>query len=107
MASSASAVGAFTNEPLLDFKQENNARQMRAAIEKVRGELGREYDLAIGGKRSRTSEKIRSINPAHPSQVVGIHQKAGNEHVEPAMEAALKAFESWRKVSWKERVDLI
>ena len=107
MASSASAVGAFTNEPLLDFKQENNARQMRAAIEKVRGELGREYDLVIGGKRSRTSEKIRSINPAHPSQVVGIHQKAGNEHVEPAMEAALKAFESWRKVSWKERVDLI
>ena len=107
MASSASAVGAFTNEPLLDFKQENNARQMRAAIEKVRGELGREYDLAIGGKRSRTSEKIRSINPAHPSQVVGIHQKAGHEHVEPAMEAALKAFESWRKVSWKERVDLI
>ncbi len=23
------------------------------------------------------------------------------------MEAALKAFERWRKVSWKERVDLI
>ena len=30
---------------------------MRAAIEKVRGELGREYDLVIGGQRSRTSDK--------------------------------------------------
>ena len=72
---------------------------MRAAIEKVRGELGREYDLVIGGKRSRTSEKIRSLNPARPSEVVGVHQKAGIEHVEPAMQAALAAFESWKNVA--------
>jgi len=31
---------------------------MRAAIEKVRAELGREYDMVIGGKRIRTAEKI-------------------------------------------------
>ena len=61
---------------------------MRAAIEKVRGQLGREYDLIIGGKRIKTSDKIRSINPAKPSEVVGIHQKAGKEHVEPAVQAA-------------------
>ena len=48
---------------------------MRAAIEKVRGELGREYDLIIGGKRMKTTAKIQSLNPAKPSQVVGIHQR--------------------------------
>ncbi len=76
--------GPFVNEPLTDFTKEPTARQMRAAIEKVRGQLGREYDLIIGGKRTRTSDKIKSINPARPSQLVGLHQKAGKEHVEPS-----------------------
>ena len=84
--------GPFVNEPLTDFTREENARQMRAAIEKVRGQLGREYDLFIGGKRIKTSDKIKSINPAKPSQVVGLHQKAGKEHVEPAMKPALEGF---------------
>ena len=84
--------GPFVNEPLTDFTQPENARQMRAAIEKVRGQLGREYDLIIGGKRVQTKDKIKSLNPAKPSQIVGLHQKAGKEHVEPAMQAALAGF---------------
>ncbi len=97
----------FTNEPLVDFSREADAVAMRAAIEKVRGELGREYDLVIGGKRSRTEAKIRSLNPAHPSQVVGVHQKAGPEHVEPAMQAALAAFETWKYVPAAERAAVV
>jgi 1-pyrroline-5-carboxylate dehydrogenase len=80
---------------------------MRSAIEKVRGQLGREYDLIIGGKRTKTADKIKSLNPAKPSQIVGIHQKAGAEHVEPAMQAALKAFESWSRTSVEERAGLL
>src|ERR1700756_378146 len=99
--------GRFTNEPAVDFRQEENARNMRAAIEKVRGQLGREYDLIIGGKRVKTADKIRSINPAKPSEVVGIHQKAGKEHVEPAMQAALKAFQSWSRTPVEERASLL
>src|SRR5581483_606282 len=99
--------GPFVNEPMVDFSKEENARKMRAAIEKVRGQLGREYDLIIGGKRTRTTDKIKSLNPAKPSQVVGIHQKAGKEHVEPAMNAALKAFESWSRTSVEERAALL
>jgi 1-pyrroline-5-carboxylate dehydrogenase len=99
--------GPFVNEPLTDFTREETARQMRAAIEKVRGLLGREYDLLIGGKRIKTSDKIKSINPAKPSQVVGLHQKAGKEHVEPAMQAALKAFAGWSQTSFEERASLL
>jgi 1-pyrroline-5-carboxylate dehydrogenase len=97
----------FKNEPYVDFSNEENARKMRAALEKVRGEMGQEYELVIGGRRSKTSDKIRSINPAKPSQVVGIHQKAGKEHVEPAMQAALRAFETWSCTSVEERADLL
>src|SRR5580692_9738190 len=98
---------AFVGEPLTDFSKEDNARKMRAAIEKVRGQLGREYDLIIGGKRMKTADKIKSLNPAKPSQVVGIHQKAGKEHVEPAMQAALGAFEHWKNTSIEERATLL
>jgi 1-pyrroline-5-carboxylate dehydrogenase len=99
--------GKFANEPLTDFSREETARKMRAAIEKVRGQLGREYDLIIGGKRIKTADKIKSLNPAKPSQIIGIHQKAGAEHVEPAMQAALKAFESWSRTSIEERASLL
>ncbi len=99
--------GRFENERLIDFSKEENARKMRAAIEKVRGQLGREYDLIIGGKRSKTQDKIKSLNPAKPSEIVGVHQKAGKEHVEPAIQAALQAFESWSRTSVEERASLL
>jgi 1-pyrroline-5-carboxylate dehydrogenase len=97
----------FINEPFYDFRHEDNARKMRAAIERVRGQLGREYDLIIGGQRVKTTDKIKSLNPSRPSQIVGIHQKAGQEHVEPAMTAALKAFESWKHTPVEERAALL
>ena len=99
--------GPFVNEPYVDFSKEENARKMRAAIEKVRGQLGREYDLVIGGKRVKTTDKLKSINPANPSQLVGLHQKASKEQVEPAMQAALKAFETWSRTSAEERAALL
>ncbi|PYX87180.1 MAG: L-glutamate gamma-semialdehyde dehydrogenase, partial [Acidobacteria bacterium] len=99
--------GPFVNEPLVDFTKEENARKMRAAIEKVRGQLGREYDLIIGGKHVKTQDKIKSVNPAKPTQLVGLHQKATKDHVEPVMAAALKAFESWSRTPVEERAALL
>src|SRR3954451_8861806 len=99
--------GPFVSEKFFDFRNEENVRRMRAAISKVRGQLGHEYDLIIGGKRVRTTDKIKSLNPAKPSEIVGIHQKAGREHVEPAVNAALKAFESWSRTSVEERAGLL
>jgi 1-pyrroline-5-carboxylate dehydrogenase len=99
--------GAFQNEPFTDFKDADNARAMRAALEHVAGELGRERDLIIGGERFRTKDKIQSLNPARPAQVVGIHQKAGAEHADQAMQAALRAFEFWSRVSVDQRVSLL
>src|SRR5215510_14800956 len=97
----------FRNELPVDFSKSENARRMRAALDRVGGQLGREYDLVIGGHRVRTAEKIHSLNPPRPAEMVGIHQKAGKEHVEPAMQAALKAFESWSRTSWEERISLL
>jgi 1-pyrroline-5-carboxylate dehydrogenase len=97
----------FKNEPSVDFSNPDNTRRMRAAIEKVRNELGHEYDLVIGGRRVKTDEKTQSFNPAKPSEVVGVHQAAGAAEVEPAMQAALKAFETWKYSSVEDRTTLL
>jgi 1-pyrroline-5-carboxylate dehydrogenase len=97
----------FVNEPFLDFTDPDVKRSMLDALTEVHSELGREYDLVIGGKRLRTADKSRSINPARPAQVVGIHQRAEAEHAEPAVQAALAAFESWSRASVQQRVDFI
>jgi 1-pyrroline-5-carboxylate dehydrogenase len=99
--------GVFANEPFVDFKKPENARAMRAALEAVGAQLGREYGLIIGGERIKTADKIRSINPARPAQIVGVHQKAVAEHAEKAMAAALEAFETWSGVSANDRVSLL
>jgi 1-pyrroline-5-carboxylate dehydrogenase len=99
--------GAFRNEPFTDFKNPENVRAMQYALESVGGLLGREYGLIIAGERVKTADKIRSINPARPAQVVGVHQKAGAEHAETAMAAALRAYEAWSKVSANERASLL
>ncbi len=80
---------------------------MRTALDKVASHLGAEYSLIIGGERLQTPDKIRSINPARPAQIVGVHQKAGAEQVEPAMTAALRAYEFWSRTSTDERVSLL
>ena len=99
--------GVFANEPFVNFKDPDNARGMREALQAVAGQLGREHSLIIGGERIKTQDKIRSLNPARPEQVVGIHQKAGAEHAEKAMTAALRAFESWSRSSVSERASLL
>jgi len=99
--------GGFANEPFTDFKSPDNVRGMKGALDAVASQLGREYDLVIGGKRLKTEDKIRSINPARPAQVVGVHQKAGAEHAEEAIAAAIRAFESWSRASTGERVSLL
>jgi 1-pyrroline-5-carboxylate dehydrogenase len=97
----------FKNEPLTDFGNAENARKMKTAISKVRAELGREYDMVIGEKLVRTTEKIKSVNPAKPSEIVGVFQSAGREHVEPAIQAAQQAFETWKRTTVEQRASLI
>ncbi len=103
----AAPLKPFVNEPFLDFADPSIKRAMESALDEVQAELGREYDLVIGGRRIRTSGKITSVNPARPAQVVGIHQAAAAEHAEPAVQAALAAFPAWSRRTVEERVVFI
>ena len=69
----------FKNEPFTDFSKAENAEAMRAAIEKVRGELGREYPSMINGEPVKLESKFESYNPAIKSEVVGIFSEGDTD----------------------------
>ncbi|HAF13086.1 MAG TPA: L-glutamate gamma-semialdehyde dehydrogenase [Blastocatellia bacterium] len=97
----------FRNEPFTDFTKEENAQAMRAALAKVKSELGREYPLVIGGKRIATDGKLDSINPANRTQLVGRFQKATKELANKAVESAYETFQSWKNTSPEERAEFL
>ncbi|HEX8707535.1 MAG TPA: L-glutamate gamma-semialdehyde dehydrogenase [Pyrinomonadaceae bacterium] len=97
----------FRNEPFTDFGQPQHAEAMRAAIEKVKGELGREYPLVIGGERIQTAAKFESFNPARKTELVGRFQKATPELARQSVETANETFKTWRKVAPADRAELL
>jgi 1-pyrroline-5-carboxylate dehydrogenase len=100
----------FKNEPFTDFSIPENEIAMRAAIEQIRSELGREYPMIIGGEKITLGEKFESINPANKSQIVGVFSEADADAknlVDKAIEAATGAFKIWKNVSPAERAEFL
>ena len=97
----------FKNEPLTDFSQPEHKAAMEAALETVKGELGREYPIVIGGEHITGLKTFDSINPARKDQFLGRFQKGGKAHVEQAIEAAWTAFESWKRQPVDVRAGLL
>src|SRR5216684_1944818 len=97
----------FRNEPLTDFNVPAAKTAMETALETVRAEFGREYPVVIGGERITGLKTYDSINPSHKSQLLGRFNKAAKQHVEQALDAAWKAFESWKRQPLDVRAGLL
>ena len=99
----------FRNEPFTDFSRPENATAMRAAVDKVRGELGREYPIVIDGEKMTLASKFSSFNPGIKTQVVGIFSEGDTDTslVDKAIEAATDAFKSWRNVDAAVRAEYL
>jgi 1-pyrroline-5-carboxylate dehydrogenase len=98
---------AFVNEPYLDFSKPENAAAARAAWQKVRGDLGKEYDLLIAGERRKSAAKLNSVNPSKPSEIVGVHQKGSEQDARDAVEAAHAYLQTWGDVPFEQRADYL
>lgn len=97
----------YKHEPTLDFSKDENKKGIQDALKKVESELGKHYDLIIGGEKISTDEKIVSINPAKKDEVIGTVSKANKELTEKAMQTALETFETWRKWDARDRADIL
>ncbi len=87
----------FKNEALTDFSKPANESAMEAALATVKKDLGQEHPLVIGGERITGLKTFDSINPAHKDQLLGKFQRGTRAHVEQAIDAAWKAFETWKR----------
>ena len=71
---------------------------------KVRSELGREYELRIGGESIATGDKLTSLNPSKTAEVVGVHHKATAALAKRAVEEAYAYFPQWSRTPAEERI---
>lgn len=97
----------YKHEPFTDFSKEANKKAFQEGLKLVDSYLGQDYPLVIGGERFTTDDKIVSINPANKSEVIGRVSKASRELAEKAMDTAVEAFQTWRKVKPEVRADVL
>jgi 1-pyrroline-5-carboxylate dehydrogenase len=97
----------FKNEVVKSFADPGDAEAMRSALAEVKSRFGAHYPLVIDGEKIETEKKIRSLNPSKPSEIVGVSSSASKDQANKAVEAAARAFESWKRVSPQERANYI
>ncbi len=99
-------VTPFVNEPYTDFSKPEAQAAAMAALAKVRGELGRDYDLIIAGERVQTADKMISTNPSNVSEQIGSFSKASAELATKAIESAHEYFSEWSQTPPEYRAEL-
>ncbi len=100
-------LGKFENEALVDFKQEDNQVKLKAALNAVKAEFGKDYPLIIGGERVWSENKILSNNPSRKAEIVGRVSKASQADVECALAKAVETFATWKNVAPEARAAVL
>lgn len=100
------SVPPFVNEPYTDFSKPEAQAAAQASLAKARAELGRDYDLLIGGEWIKTTDKLTSTNPSNVSEVVGTFSKASAELATKAIESAHDYFTEWSQTDPVYRAEL-
>src|SRR5262245_50325815 len=86
------------------------AREAKEANRQQRSETApRAYLNLIGGKwvPARSGRTFENRNPARSSDLIGTFPESGPEDVDAAVQAASKAFVSWRLVPAPRRAEII
>jgi 1-pyrroline-5-carboxylate dehydrogenase len=106
-AMQTTAHAPFTNEAIRTFTDPAERAAMEAAIAAARARLGRRYPAVVAGVPLETGATITSSNPARPAEVVGMVGSASLEQALHAVDAAARAFESWKRVAPGVRADYL
>lgn len=97
----------FTNQTYFDFTKKENFDLQKEALAKVNAQLGKEYPNIIGGKSVFSEKKTKSLNPANPSEIIGVFQKSGKDQAEEAIQTAWKTFQTWQYFPAEERAKFL
>jgi RHH-type transcriptional regulator, proline utilization regulon repressor / proline dehydrogenase / delta 1-pyrroline-5-carboxylate dehydrogenase len=97
----------FANDPLADFTVAGLRTGFPAAIAAVRAGNGRVIPLSIGGRDVLTDDRIPTVNPADPSEVLANVCQAGIPQIDAAVAAAETAFPAWRDTPAEKRAEIL
>jgi 1-pyrroline-5-carboxylate dehydrogenase len=97
----------YTPESYVDFSQNEPREKMLAALEKVRGELGRTYPLWINGEAVTPGATFDSVSPADPDRVVGTVAKGNQDLADKAVRTAAETFKVWSRYEPEARARII
>ncbi|WP_330204038.1 L-glutamate gamma-semialdehyde dehydrogenase [Cyanobacterium sp. Dongsha4] len=97
----------FNPAPDTDYGREENLSKARQALTKVHNQLGKTYLPLINGEYVETESYINSVNPSHPTEVVGKIGLISLSQADEAMESAKEAFKTWSKTPVKERANIL
>jgi 1-pyrroline-5-carboxylate dehydrogenase len=94
------------NEPVLSYAPGTRERdELKKQIREYRENLT-DIPMFIGGKEIRTGEVVE-IHPPHDHQhLLGHYHQGGEKEVKMAIDAALKARETWASLPWEERASV-
>lgn len=98
---------SYKTEPLVDYSKNENQELYLQGLEKVKSYFGKDYPLINNGERIFKDEKYVSKNPANHNEIIGRISQAGIKEADLAMNSALKAFETWKKVKVSYRADCL
>jgi RHH-type transcriptional regulator, proline utilization regulon repressor / proline dehydrogenase / delta 1-pyrroline-5-carboxylate dehydrogenase len=98
---------SFLNEPPADFAVSLLRKKMAASLRSVSTSLGRTYASIIAGKSQISGEKMPSINPAVPDQLVGAVWKATTGDVVDAVNAARHSLGYWSNLPGEDRCQFL
>lgn len=82
-------------------------REFEAAMEKVRGQLGKEYPSIIGGKPYISGKLLEDRNPANTRELLAKFHEVPASELDHVMDAAENAQKFWGVTPWQDRALLI
>jgi 1-pyrroline-5-carboxylate dehydrogenase len=94
------------NEPVLNYAPGSPEKLIQ---KKVLAELKKkeaDIPMYIGGRAVRTGNKVAVHPPHERSHVLGYFHAGDKKHVQQAIDAALKAKDSWAAMSWENRAGI-
>jgi 1-pyrroline-5-carboxylate dehydrogenase len=103
MANAQFKINLPLNEPIKAYGAGSPEKEsLKNRIKELKSKV-LEIPLIIGGKEIKTGNMDNCVVPHDHQKVIGRYHKAGTKEVNMAIDAALKARDSWAALPWNER----
>lgn len=77
------------------------------ALEDLKATMGKDIPMLIGGKDVFAADKFEDRSPINRDWLLGTFQKGTAEQAQQALKAARKATQTWSKMKWQERIEIM